>query len=399
MTKKSTPKTKKQINEAARRKKKRKRAFRKAMDVTAAVLIFGLFGAAVAYPLATGMISINPMTGQETLGTVKETDENGEFIFETTEATTETFYETVTIDNKDIYKGELILVNADYPFESAADANILTLFEEKTDSYSVSGMDVGMQEAAVEPLNNMLDDFYSETGHNDILVIDAFRTLEKQQELYDADLERTGLDTSTLVALPGHSEHESGYALDFSLFFPDGSSGDYDGTGDYNWIDEHCADYGFILRYPADKTEITKIQYEAWHYRYVGKPHAYYIMQSGICLEEYIDQLKEHTIESPLEIVDSDGSAYAVYYVPAETDKTVTYAPLLADHPYTISGNNADGFIITADLQEKRELVSYTKPVEEVTGITTDEYGNVVTSKTSDAVSSSTTTTTVYAVG
>ena len=92
-------------------------------------------------------------------------------------------------------------------------------------------------------------------------------------------------------------------------------------------------------------------------------------------------------------------SAYAVYYVPAETDKTVTYAPLLADHPYTISGNNADGFIITADLQEKRELVSYTKPVEEVTGITTDEYGNVVTSKTSDAVSSSTTTTTVYAVG
>lgn len=391
----------KEMNAAARRKRKRKRAFRKFMDVTAAVLILGLFGAAVSYPLVTGMITIDPMTGQEALGTVKETDAEGEFIMETTEAPTESLYETITIDNGEMYKGELILVNADYPFESAADASITTLFEEKTESYSVSGMDVAMQEAAIEPLNDMLDAFCSETGHDDILVIDAYRTFEKQQELYDADLELTGLDTSTLVALPGHSEHETGYALDFSLFFSDGSSGEYDGTGDYDWIDQHCADYGYILRYPADKTEITKIQYESWHYRYVGRPHAYYIMQRGICFEEYIDELREHPIEEPLEIVDSDGSAYAVYYVPAETDKTVTYAPIISEHPYTISGNNADGFIITVDLEEKRELVSYTKPVEEVTGITTDEYGNVVTSETSDNAASgtTTTTTTVHAVG
>ena len=257
-------------------------------------------------------------------------------------------------------------------------------------------MDISIQEEAIEPLNNMLDAFARETGHSDILIVAGFRTLEQQQALYDADLEKTGLTTSTLVAIPGHSEHETGYALDFSLFFSDGTSGEYDGTGDYDWIDKNCANYGYILRYPADKTEITGIQHESWHYRYVGKPHAYYIMQSGLCYEEYIEELKNYSAQNPLEIVDGDGKAYAVYYVPAEMDKTVTYVPLISDKPYTISGNNADGFIITIDLQETRELVSYTKPVEEVTGITTDEYGNVVTTVSGESTS---TTTTVYAVG
>ena len=269
-------------------------------------------------------------------------------------------------------------------------------------------MEIGLQEDAVDPLNDLLDAFCEETGHSDILIVAGFRTLEQQQALYDEDLERTGLDTSTLVALPGHSEHESGYAMDFSLFYDDGTSGDYDGTGDYEWIDEHCADYGYILRYPADKTEITGIQHESWHYRYVGRPHAYYIMQSGICFEEYIEELKEHDVDDPLEIVDSDGKAYQVYYVPAEMDKTMTYVPLVSDKPYTISGNNADGFIITIDLEEKRELVSYTKPASDITGITTDEYGDVVTNEFTgiptdeygNVVSSSETKTeTVMAVG
>lgn len=397
--KKLSPAAQKKIKqEKMRRKAIRKRKFRKAMDVIAAVIVFGGFCAAVGYPVATGMISINPMTGQEAIGEVKETDEGGEFVTEPeTEPATKS-YETITVNNDEIYKGEMILVNADYPFKNSKDANIVTLYNEKTESYSVSGMEIGLQQDAVEPLNDMLDAFCEATGHADILIVAGFRTLEQQQALYDEDLERTGLDTSTLVALPGHSEHESGYALDFSLFFDDGTSGDYNGTGDYEWIDEHCADYGYILRYPADKTEITGIQHESWHYRYVGKPHAYYIMQSGICYEEYIEELKEHDVEDPLEIVDSDGKAYLVYYVPAEMDKTMTYVPLVSDKPYTISGNNADGFIITIDLQETKELVSYTKPVSEVTGITTDEYGNVVTAVT-DESSSETTTETVMAVG
>ncbi len=402
MAKKTIGKTQKQIHEAERRKNKRKRAFRKAMDRTSAALVLVLFAGAVGYPLVTGAKNVEPLSDINIAAISNSNPDSPQgsgLSGEALEEPTEPLYNTITVNNDEVYKGELILVNADHPFINNNSTEITTLFDEKTDSYSVSGMDISMQSAAIEPLNNMLDAFYTETGHNEILIVDGFRTLEKQQQLYDADLEATGLETSTLVALPGHSEHESGYALDFSLFYNDGTSGEYDGTGDYTWIDENCAEYGYILRYPADKTELTKIQYESWHYRYVGKPHAYYIMESKICLEEYMEKLKSCTIESPLEIVDSDGSAYAVYYVPADTENSVTYVPLLSEYPYTISGNNSDGFIITADLQEKRELVSYTKPIEEITGITTDEYGNVVTSLTTDNTAETTTTTIVYAVG
>lgn len=365
-------------------KKKKKRKTHKVIDIFAAIVVFGCFAAAVGYPLVNGMVSVNHLTGEEPIGGANVTDVNGEDTIEPTEASSLNSYKIITVNNDDVFKGCMILVNEDYPFKNSSDADIVTLYDEKNESYSVSGMEICLQSEAIEPLNNMLDDFYEATGHNDILIVAGFRTMEQQQALYDEDLERTGLDTSTLVALPGHSEHESGYALDFSLFFNDGTSGEYDGTGDYEWIDEHCADYGYILRYPSDKTEITKIQYESWHYRYVGKPHAYYIMQKGICYEEYIDEIKNYSADSPFEIVDSDGEAYAVYYVPAETEKSVTYIPLISDKPYTISGNNSDGFIVTIDLKEKRELVSYTTPVEDITGITTDEYGNVVTSSEDD---------------
>ncbi|MBQ8686949.1 MAG: M15 family metallopeptidase [Ruminococcus sp.] len=380
-------------------KKQQKHTFRRALDIISAVVLLGGFSVAVGYPLIAGMTAIDSMTGKEALANVKGTDDEGNIILEPpTEPPTEGIFENVALEQDAVYEGSLLLVNSDYPFRSAASANISTLYDRKTESYSVSGMDISMQDEAIQPLNDMLDGFCTETGHYDILVIDGYRTLEQQQALYDADLAATGLDTSTLVAKPGHSEHETGYALDFSLFFWDGTSGDYDGTGDYDWIDQHCADYGYILRYPADKTEITNIQYESWHYRYVGKPHAYYIMQSGICLEEYIDELKDYSAEAPLEIVDSDGAAYAVYYVPADLENAVTYAPILPDHPYTVSGNNIDGFIITVDLEETRELVSYTKPVEEVTGVTTDINGNVVVSGDAD-IAASTTATTVEAVG
>ena len=199
----------------------------------------------------------------------------------------------------------------------------------------------------IDNLNHMLDDFQTETGHSDIIIISGYRTTEQQQELYDADLEDTGEDTSTLVAKPGYSEHETGYAMDFSLF-EDGISADYDGTGEYDWINQNCAHYGFILRYPENKTDLTEIRYESWHYRYVGQPHAYYMQQNDLCLEEYIETLKDYSVDNPLEITNWDGKVYQVYYVPAEASDS-TYVMVPPDQEYTVSGNNVDGFIITVD--------------------------------------------------
>ena len=269
------------------------------------------------------------------------------------EAATEpkTVYENVSVSNEDVHAGDLILVNTDTAYVEENPTEIVSIYDHKTDNYHVSGTETSLRQPALDALNQMLDAFYVATGHQDMIVISGYRTTQQQQELYDADLAETGEQTSTRVALPGHSEHESGYALDFSLY-TDGVQYDYDGTGEYAWINENCAHYGYVLRYAEDKQEATGIQAEPWHYRYVGQPHATYMMENNVCLEEYLTLLKNYTADEPLSITNWDGEIYQVYYVAADTSTDSTYVMVPPDAKYTISGNNSDGFIVTVDTGE-----------------------------------------------
>ncbi len=96
-----------------------------------------------------------------------------------------------------------------------------------------------------------------------------------------------------VVKRPGYSEHNTGLAVDL------GGSGnfkleqDFEDTAAFKWLIENCADYGFILRFPKGKEAITGVIYEPWHYRYVGKEAAREIMDSGICLEEYLEKYQK----------------------------------------------------------------------------------------------------------
>lgn len=269
------------------------------------------------------------------------------------EAATEpkTVYENVSVSNEDVHAGDLILVNTDTAYVEENPTEIVSIYDHKTDNYHVSGTETSLRQPALDALNQMLDAFYVATGHQDMIVISGYRTTQQQQELYDADLAETGEQTSTRVALPGHSEHESGYALDFSLY-TDGVQYDYDGTGEYAWINENCAHYGYVLRYAEDKQETTGIQAEPWHYRYVGQPHATYMMENNACLEEYLTLLKNYTADEPLSITNWDGEIYQVYYVATDTSTDSTYVMVPPDAKYTISGNNSDGFIVTVDTGE-----------------------------------------------
>lgn len=269
------------------------------------------------------------------------------------EAATEpkTVYENVSVSNEDVHAGDLILVNTDTAYVEENPTEIVSIYDHKTDNYHVSGTETSLRQPALDALNQMLDAFYVATGHQDMIVISGYRTTQQQQELYDADLAETGEQTSTRVALPGHSEHESGYALDFSLY-TDGVQYDYDGTGEYAWINENCAHYGYVLRYAEDKQETTGIQAEPWHYRYVGQPHATYMMENNVCLEEYLTLLKNYTADEPLSITNWDGEIYQVYYVATDTSTDFTYVMVPPDAKYTISGNNSDGFIVTVDTGE-----------------------------------------------
>ena len=123
-------------------------------------------------------------------------------------------------------------------------------------------------------------------------IVSTFRTRETQQYLYDHTANKA--DT----ALPGHSEHECGLAADIidvdSIGWSDPLIDAQEDMPAQKWLMEHCQDYGFILRYPKDKEEITGIVYEPWHYRYVGKEHAAIIMENGLCLEEYLRDMEKY---------------------------------------------------------------------------------------------------------
>ncbi len=104
----------------------------------------------------------------------------------------------------------------------------------------------------------------------------AYRTYAKQKELFEAG--QTDVPA-------GASEHNSGLAVDIGCAF-----GEFEGSPEEAWLLEHAHEYGFILRYPKDKEDITGFTHEPWHFRYVGKEQAALIRESGLCLEEYLAQ-------------------------------------------------------------------------------------------------------------
>lgn len=127
----------------------------------------------------------------------------------------------------------------------------------------------------------------------ELFVREGYRSGEEQQELLEDKISAyegegySGRESRRLakqwVAEPGTSEHELGLAVDIN-----GKGQNSDSL--YQWLSENSWQYGFILRYPEDKKEITGIDYEPWHFRYVGKEAAEEIYRQGVCLEEYLDK-------------------------------------------------------------------------------------------------------------
>lgn len=136
----------------------------------------------------------------------------------------------------------------------------------------------------------------------DLYLRSGYRSINTQRINYENEIQRflgLGYDEAEAIRRtrqyytePGHSEHHSGLAFDIlSVQYHNTIytlSDKFTEDSAYPWLLEHAAEYGFILRYPADKTEITQINFEAWHFRYVGVEHARYITEHGLCLEEYL---------------------------------------------------------------------------------------------------------------
>ena len=138
-------------------------------------------------------------------------------------------------------------------------------------------------------------------------ICSSYRSVKRQQELLDEDINalmRKGYtykeaynEVTKETMPPGYSEHATGLAFDIVALDYQMLDERQENTEESKWLRKHCAEYGFILRYPEDKEEITRISYESWHFRYVGEEAAAYIMERKMTLEEYLEEYLEGELD------------------------------------------------------------------------------------------------------
>ena len=194
----------------------------------------------------------------------------------------------------------LLLVNKDNPL--SADFIPATLSTEPLPSqYTGADELYYLDECASKALVAMMNAMYTDRPKNSAYVTSAYRDYAYQSSLFEqyvkkyTDLGYSREDAEAEVlrtsALPGTSEHQSGLCVDFiTVGMKNGlNNTDFEKTSAFKWLSENAYKYGFILRYPENKTSITGYDYESWHFRFVGRDVATAIHFSGICLEEYLE--------------------------------------------------------------------------------------------------------------
>lgn len=149
--------------------------------------------------------------------------------------------------------------------------------------YALSG--VKLVSEAKEAFETMCKDASNEDL--EIIAMSSYRSYDYQIDLYNRYKRQDGIEKAdSYSGRPGHSEHQTGLAVD--VYDGELNYTDFEKTKEFDWMQEHAHEYGFILRFPKDKENETGYVYESWHYRYVGKKLATYIKENNITLEEYI---------------------------------------------------------------------------------------------------------------
>ncbi|MDD6083558.1 MAG: M15 family metallopeptidase [Oscillospiraceae bacterium] len=256
-------------------------------------------------------------------------------------------YRKIFKSGADLGLGELVLINSEnsykFPDISALLVKMAANMQDKT--YKLSYNTHQVQKAVMEPFNNMLNDFYRIYSTRDVTVVSSLVSYAEQNEMYKAPADPSLIMNDTQLS-PGYSEHHSGYAVDFKLVSDSGKISEFDGTGNFKWLVDNCYKYGFIIRYPEGKEEVTGVKACPSHFRYVGVPHSYIMHDNGITLEEYMTELQKYIFGYDHLEYSVFGYDYEVYFVPAEESGETT-VPVPANESYTVSGNNKDGFIVT----------------------------------------------------
>lgn len=236
----------------------------------------------------------------------------------------------IAITEDQVYEGNLLLVNRDHGAQKQSikkDIVSLVEREELMEGYGVLDNRIHLSEEIVSRFSEMML-AAEKDGVTDFIVTSGFRNFEEQEALYQ--------EMGSEFALPaGYSEHNLGIALDI------GSTQEKMANSPQgNWIEENSWKYGFILRYPKDKTDITGIQYEPWHIRYIGFPHSAIMKEKNFVLEEYLEYLQK---EERISVTVNENN-YLINYYNVSESMTITIPD--SGH-YEISGDNVNGVIVT----------------------------------------------------
>ncbi len=179
----------------------------------------------------------------------------------------------------------LAIASVDYPMEDEYEVETAIVEGYLFDARAASALQAMLDAARAEGLS--------------LSITSAWRSRATQEQLYENRVWRFMLEGysreeaealgATVVLPPGTSEHELGLSVDLVTGSYKTLDSGFAEQPEYAWLIEHCAEFGFIERYPEDKSDITNIIWEPWHYRYVGVEAAEYIMEHGLCLEEYLE--------------------------------------------------------------------------------------------------------------
>ena len=198
-----------------------------------------------------------------------------------------------------------VLVNREYPISKQYVPDDLVVPDVLFSFYGTYEKSYVRQRAA-----SALEDLFAgarESGYT-LKLVSAYRSYSRQKQIYNNNVRKKGAEKADMVsAIPGSSEHQTGLAIDVSCSAVGCTLEEsFGNTAEGKWLAKNCYKYGFIIRYPKNKTDITGYSYEPWHIRYVGKNLAKHLNKKKITLEEYYRQTTENDAVQKEPIQDTD---------------------------------------------------------------------------------------------
>jgi D-alanyl-D-alanine dipeptidase/carboxypeptidase len=237
----------------------------------------------------------------------------------------------ITLENSNIHKGNLILVNEDHPIEEKYAANDTALVNIDFWNHNIM-----LDYLAAKELSHLMNEL--ECG-NDIVPVKGYQKASQSDFLKD-------------------KEHSTGLAVDLSANIISKAflSNGFPKKGICQKFRKLASKHGFVERYPKAKEDVTGVEHQPGHFRYVGYPHSVIMEELDITMEEYLKTIEEYSARQKVFCYRDKENLYEIFSVKADKDGSTSVE--IADNvPFTVSGNNIDGFVMTLSLRQQRALI------------------------------------------